>query len=411
MFPSRSKRARLIAATIPGRSRPIAVTANSDTGRKKSHAAPSAPDQPLPAPFGTGLTYLPLSRQRIIERERRWALPAALSAFLAVILFFASIPIEQSAVEGTGTAEQLRALDENSGTLILANVVRSLGLLALIPPLYYLFEAAKARSAAVRGALVGFVFLGPVLFAAQNVASGIATTNIAADYTGRESELSVGGPSPDMFLQEVERQPDAFEQVVLYPEEDALDAERTDGEIFSLNYPPDQEESIRDALEANEVDTEEDADGLPGDLAAENLIDNSDARQTIAGLLFPALLAMIVAVVYPSLHAMRVGLLTRFFGTLGMAIGVSVLFIGLFGLFLWVLALGLLILDRWPGDRPPAWDAGEAVPWPRPGEEPPPKETEEGEADEEAVKLGAQEENPHAGRRERAKRRKRKRRS
>jgi hypothetical protein len=352
-----------------------------------------------------------LSRERIIERERRWALPAAISAFLAVILFFASLPIEQSAVEGTGTAEQLRALDENSGSLLLANVVRSLGLLFLILPLYYLFEAAKARSPAVRGALVGFVFLGPVLFAAQNVASGIATTNIASDYVERAGELTVQAPSLEQFLQEVENQPDSLEQVVLYPEEDALDAERTDGDIFSLDYPAEREESIRNALEASDVETDEDADGQPGDLAAENLIDNSDARQTIAGLLFPALLAMIVAVVYPTLHAMRVGLLTRFFGTLGMAIGVAVLFIGLFGLFLWVLALGLLILDRWPGGRPPAWAAGEAVPWPRPGEEEPSGKQAEEESEEDSVKLGAQEENPHAGRRERAKRRKRKRRN
>ena len=353
-----------------------------------------------------------MSRERIIERERRWALPVALSAFLAVILFFASIPIEQSAVEGTGTAEQLRALDQNSGLLILANVVRSIGLLLLIPPLYYLFEAARARSAAVRGALVGFVFLGPVLFAAQNIASGVATTNIASDYVQREPELTVPAPSLEQFLQGVENRPDSLEQVVLYPDEDALDAERIDGEVFSLNYPSDREESIRNALEAGEVDTDEDTDGLPGDLAAENLIDNSDARQTIAGLLFPALLAMIVAVVYPTLHAMRVGLLTRFFGTLGMAIGVAVLFIGLFGLFLWVLALGLVVLDRWPGGRPPAWAAGEAVPWPRPGDEPPAQEAADDDEDEdESVKLGAQEENPHAGRRERAKRRKRKRRS
>jgi hypothetical protein len=352
-----------------------------------------------------------LSPQRIIERERRWALPAAISAFLAVILFFVSVPIEQSAVEGTGTAEQLRALDENASTLLLANVVRSLGLLALIPPLYYLFEAAKARSTAVRGALVGFVFLGPVLFAAQNVASGIATTNIASDYVERAPELTVGGPPLEQFRRELQSEPDSFDQVFLYPDEDALDVERTDGEIFSVTYPADEEQSIRDALERSDVETDEIEDGFPGDLAAENLIDNSDARQTIAGLLFPALLAIIVAVVYPSLHAMRVGLLTRFFGTLGMAIGVSVLFIGLFGLFLWVLALGLVILNRWPGGRPPAWEAGEAVPWPRPGEEPAPQETDEEKAEEDAVRLGAREENPHAGRRERAKRRKRKRRS
>jgi hypothetical protein len=26
------------------------------------------------------------------------------------------------------------------------------------------------------------------------------------------------------------------------------------------------------------------------------------------------------------------------------------------------------VLDRLPGGRPPAWDAGEAIPWPSPGE-------------------------------------------
>jgi hypothetical protein len=352
-----------------------------------------------------------LSRQRIIERERRWAVPAAVSAFLAVLITFASIPIEQSAVEGTGAAEQLRSIHENSSSLVLGNVVRGLGLLLMIPPLYYLFQAARARSPAVKGALVAFVFLGPAMFAAQNIASGVATTNIASDYVEREDELMVEAPPLERFERELETQPDSFDQVFIYPDESALDAERTNGEIFSLTYPAGREEAIRDALEQGEVDTEEITEGFPGDLAAENLIDNSDSRSTIAGLLFPALLAMIVAVVYPSLHAMRVGLVTRFFGTLGMAIGVSVLFIGLIGLFLWVLALGLLILGRWPGGRPPAWDAGEAVPWPRPGEEAAePEGGSEEAAEEEEPRLGTSEESPHAARRERAKRRKRKRR-
>jgi hypothetical protein len=30
----------------------------------------------------------------------------------------------------------------------------------------------------------------------------------------------------------------------------------------------------------------------------------------------------------------------------------------------WFAALGLLFLDRWPGGRGPAWQTGEAIPWP-----------------------------------------------
>ena len=65
---------------------------------------------------------------------------------------------------------------------------------------------------------------------------------------------------------------------------------------------------------------------------------------------------------------MRAGLLTRFWGSLGMAVGVAAL-IGFFPFSLiWFIYLGLLLLGRVPGGRPPAWAAGEAVPWPTPGE-------------------------------------------
>jgi hypothetical protein len=30
----------------------------------------------------------------------------------------------------------------------------------------------------------------------------------------------------------------------------------------------------------------------------------------------------------------------------------------------WFAALGMLFLDRWPGGRGPAWQTGEAIPWP-----------------------------------------------
>ena len=142
---------------------------------------------------------------------------------------------------------------------------------------------------------------------------------------------------------------------------------------------------------------------------------------TIGSTLFlPATLGMVVAMVYICLQAQRVGLLTRFFGSLGMALGVLLLLINprfsLLALAIWFGWLGFLILDRTPRGRPPAWAAGEAIPWPRPGEEPveparsPASDAAlDGHADE-VLPAGSTAAKDHAARRERARKRKRKRR-
>jgi hypothetical protein len=70
-----------------------------------------------------------------------------------------------------------------------------------------------------------------------------------------------------------------------------------------------------------------------------------------------------------ALNAMRVGLLTRFMGVLGIIVGVlsflpqlegQLPFVKIF----WLLGLGALLAHRWPGGNPPAWNTGDAVPWP-----------------------------------------------
>jgi hypothetical protein len=104
---------------------------------------------------------------------------------------------------------------------------------------------------------------------------------------------------------------------------------------------------------------------------AENLIENSGTFDVAGNLLFPAILGLLIAMVYISLQAMRVGLLTRFWGSLGMALGVCLALVppvALLGLLLWFVYVGLMIAGFLPGGRPPAWETGEAMPWPRPGE-------------------------------------------
>jgi hypothetical protein len=68
-----------------------------------------------------------------------------------------------------------------------------------------------------------------------------------------------------------------------------------------------------------------------------------------------------------SLDAMRAGLFSRFMGIFGIIVGVlfvlplsSLPIVQVF----WLAALGFLFLGRWPQGRGPAWDSGEAIPWP-----------------------------------------------
>ena len=82
---------------------------------------------------------------------------------------------------------------------------------------------------------------------------------------------------------------------------------------------------------------------------------------------FSGTLALGIATLLVSLNAMKTGLLSRFLGALGIAIGVisALPFGGALPLqAFWLGALALLFLDRWPNGRGPAWAAGEPRPWP-----------------------------------------------
>jgi hypothetical protein len=78
-------------------------------------------------------------------------------------------------------------------------------------------------------------------------------------------------------------------------------------------------------------------------------------------------LVVAVAFVLISLNTMRVGLLTRFMGYLGIFAGILVLFvitpIPVVQSY-WLIAIGYLISGRWPTGIPPAWVSGRAEPWP-----------------------------------------------
>lgn len=89
----------------------------------------------------------------------------------------------------------------------------------------------------------------------------------------------------------------------------------------------------------------------------------SDYISLIAGLFLAA--GMIVT----TLGAMRVGLIARWMGIVGALAGLLI-FLPIGGAELeiipafWMVAMGILLMGRWPNGDPPAWEAGEARPWP-----------------------------------------------
>ena len=290
------------------------------------------------------------------------------------------IPVEDT------TSAQFEAFDSNSGAIAAFSLLAAAAFLLIIGPLLYLFRAAQARNPRVRAAMVGFVFIGPVLMAGQSIVNWVAVTQISSDFV-EQAPLVQDEPYP-RFLDDLKADKASIDKVTVYTDSHEIDVELADGSFRTSEYPPDQEQALIDRLDAAGVDHEEDSNGNNGDALAERISDDSTAGQVGGSLQFPALLGLVVAMVYVPLQAVRAGLLARFFGTLGMALGVSIILLppGTLLLALWIGWLGLLFVGKVPGGRPPAWEAGEAIPWLKPGEEPssPPEggEAIEGEATE-----------------------------
>jgi len=317
-----------------------------------------------------------LGRDRIIERERRWARPAAVAALVPLALYVVAVLVEQGANLDTGAsdAEQLRSLHDHSSEVLLSSIIRAVGFLALPLPLLYLFRAAQARNPRVQAAMLGFVFIGPVLFAAQGIVQSAGAGQVSSDFVNLPPEQS--RPYSE-FQAQLEKDRRSIEKVTIYTEPNALEVQQTGGtfytvEEFGRRSPEKVVTSLPGDLDSAGVDNETDSDGSPGDARAIDATDDSTTLQVGQALLFPAVLGIIVMMIYVPLQALRVGLLTRFFGTFGMALGASMIFIlpvAVLAVLIWVGYLGLLFVGRVPGGRPPAWETGEAVPWPRPGEE------------------------------------------
>jgi hypothetical protein len=315
-----------------------------------------------------------VGRERIIERERRWAVPAAVIALVPLVLYLVSILVVGQAhlAGGSSEAEQLTSLHQHSGTVLISSVIRAIGFFVLPIPFLYLFRAAQARSPRVQAAMVGFVFIGPILFGAQGIVQAIGAGQAASQFVDAPSETPRTYAD---FQKQVSQSPDQIAKVTIYTQAHALEVERTgDGFYQVKKFPSNDQNKIVDSLNAKGIDTDTDTDAGTGppDAEANKITGDNGTLQASQGLLLPAVLGLVVMMVYVPLQALRTGLVTRFLGSLGMALGASMILIlpiAVLAMLAWTGFLGLTFVGRVPGGRPPAWDAGKAIPWPRPGEQ------------------------------------------
>jgi hypothetical protein len=255
--------------------------------------------------------------EQVREREARWALPAAVAAFVAVLLILLQGFV--SAVSGSGEADALRSVDAHAGNVTLTSLMPALAFLLFTLPLVYLFRAARARSSRVRPAMIVILIAAPLLVAAGTVLYGQARQEAAEHFVAGESK-------PTISAKEVKEECEGEKPLATCEKEKREDDAAT--------------HAISDA----------------------SLTPAATIVSLGGGLLFA------IGLFYTCLWAMRTGLLSRFWGSLGMALGIAILIGFVIFAIVWFGYLGLLFLGFLPGSRPPAWETGEAVPWETPGQ-------------------------------------------
>ncbi len=272
----------------------------------------------------------------MLDREARWSLPVALATLIAIGLLVASTVIVRS-VSGDGDSEVLRAVHEHSSAVTASGVMQAVAFLFLVAPLLYLFRAAQARSSQVRGQLIGLVIAAPLFLSVAAILTTVATTDAASEFVAGKatSDLSRASATGD-----------------------CKDELRDDEAAFRDEFGNGKDSGALQRCAETKV----------ADDQAEEAISDAPTRAMATGFGLGGRLGLAFALFYSCLWAMRVGLLSRFWGSLGMAMGAAALLLFVQFTLIWFLYFALLVMGWVPKGRPPAWQSGEAEPWPTPGE-------------------------------------------
>jgi hypothetical protein len=251
-----------------------------------------------------------VSDQDQLAWEARFGRLAAAFAFASGFLLLAGTFVLQSMVEDRG--ERIRALpdfllsiDKAPGTMVLSQVLIALSALCLIPVFVYIFRAVVHRLPQVPRWFVYLVVIGPVFYAISLVIGALDRVDVAELFADRSSD--VGKYCPAIA-------------------------------------------------------------GKTGEECAKDLIAD-DVSPLGIGLSLAGSVGTAFLFVMLPLRARRAGLMSQFMAILGVIAG-ALMVLQLMPLVpevtraFWLGAVGALFLGSWPGGRGPAWETGQADPWP-----------------------------------------------
>jgi hypothetical protein len=272
---------------------------------------------------------------------------------------------------GDSDADQLVFEHAHSGRLIYSSVIQAIGFCLFAVPLAFLFRSAAGRAARIQRRFLPLIVLGPLAFGIGLAISSVGSTIAADDFVDQEPAK----------VQQAREQ--AAKDQAATPTPKAKGETTTAAKTQTSSTPS----TVTGTQSTTTPTTAPAATPKTPDQAAhdarEDLADHINRHTTVlivGGIISTiGVLAMVFGMIYTNLWCMRLGLLTRFWGALGMAFGLYLvipLFPPIPGLVLWFAITGLMLAGLWPRPLPPAWAAGEAIPWQSPGSDlgPPPAE-------------------------------------
>jgi hypothetical protein len=276
------------------------------------------------------------ARRQIVAWESRWFVPVGLTAFGATLLVILASIVASGLTNNGHTSDLLVSAHEHSGTVVAYAVLQAVGFLLLVVPLYFLFRATAARSDRFRRQLVGVVIAAPVFIAIAAILTGVITAEAADKFVNNEVAAK------------------------MTKAEAATECKKERQDKGAKEFGEEWNEGGNPLATCEKTEIEDDR--------AEQALSESGLHGLSFGFELAGRIGLAVALLYTCLYAMRTGLLSRFWGSLGMALGVASLILAPIFVLVFFIYFGLLAIGKLPGGRPPAWAAGEAIPWPTPGE-------------------------------------------
>src|SRR4051794_19964182 len=318
-----------------------------------------------------------MSKDEILRFQARWMRPAGIAALLGSFLIVASVIAGRVGITSPdNSTEQLLNYQDHGGQLVLSAVLSSLGILCFAAPLYFLFRSALARPLParpddarqpprMRGFVGAFVIIGPLFVALQGTLLSLALNDVSDKFVA-------GLPAKEAQA----RENAAKGAPARSPNGTATTSAPVTRTTTTTTTTPKGTPTTASKVEtipkgACTKSVNDCVDDARDDYVDDTVRDSSFYTPAqVTGLL--GALMLLGGGIYTLVWARRTGLLTRIMATLGILFTAALLVfppLGPFGLLIWFAVLGLMFLGVWPRPLPPAWAAGEAVVWPRPGDD------------------------------------------